>query len=139
MKATTMTDTVRKTFNLACPKCGSDEHLRVAIETWADLSPDGTDPVGDHDWNQYSGCRCTSCDFNGAVENFHLAPDATPLPLKTFHVSFWEYDRFHAEIQAADADHAKRLAVDMLHEGGPDSFDIIENFREHLDIVEVVS
>jgi hypothetical protein len=132
-------DTVRTIFAMACPECGSDEHLRVAIETWADLSIDGTEPVGDHDWNAFSGYRCTSCEFNGAVENFRLAPDAIPPPLNTFHVSFWEYERFHAEIQAADADHARRLAEAMLANGGPDSFEVIENFREQLDIVEVVS
>lgn len=134
-----MSQTVRTLFKLACPKCGSDEHLAVAIETWANLSPDGTEPIGDHDWNAYSGCRCTSCAFNGAVENFHVAPDATPPPLKAFHVSFWEYDRLHAEIQAADADHARRLAEAMLMDGGRDAFEIVENFRENLCIEEAVS
>ncbi len=134
-----MPKSVRSTFTMACPTCGSDEHLQVAIETWADLSAEGTNPVGDHDWNAYSGCRCTSCEFAGAVENFRVAPDALPPPLKTFHVSFWEYDRYFAEIHALDADHAQRLAVDMLHDGGPDSFDVIKNVREDFDIEEAVS
>jgi hypothetical protein len=131
--------TVRQTFQLACPKCGSDEHLCVAIETWANLSADGTDPVGDHDWNQYSGCRCTSCEFAGAIENFRVEPDAQPPPLKTFHVSFWEYDKYYAAIQALDADHAQRLAKEKLQRGSPDDFDIIKNVREDFDIEEAVS
>ncbi len=134
-----MSATVRTLFQLACPKCSSDEHLRVAIETWAELSVEGTDPVGDHDWNQDSGCRCMSCDFYGAVENFRVLPDTSSPTLKDFSVSFWEYDRYHAVIRAADVDHAKRLAKSMLNAGGPDAFEIVENFREDFDIAEAVS
>lgn len=65
-----MTDTVRSLFGLCCPSCGSDEHLQVMIEAWADLSIDGTDPFSDHAWDQYSGCRCANCDHHGAVEGF---------------------------------------------------------------------
>lgn len=126
-------------FNLACPKCGSDEHLTVAIETWAELSADRSKPIGDHVWNESSGCSCTSCGFKAVVENFRVAPDALPPPLKTFHVSFWEYDKYFAEIEAIDAAHAQTLAEAMLERGGPDSFDIITNTREDLDIEEVAS
>jgi ssDNA-binding Zn-finger/Zn-ribbon topoisomerase 1 len=117
-------DTVRTIFPIACPQCGSDEHLRVALETWAEPSADGTEPAGDHDWNAYSACRCTSCDLISAVENFRVAPDAAPPPPKTVHVSFWECDRYHADLQAADTEHARRLAEAMLANGGPDSFEV---------------
>ena len=52
-----MNHTVRSIFDMMCPKCGSDAHLRVSIEAWANLSANGTKPVGDHDWNAYSACR----------------------------------------------------------------------------------
>jgi predicted nucleic-acid-binding Zn-ribbon protein len=67
-----MSTSVQSLYNLACPACGSDEFLQVMIETWADLSEDGTEPFGDHEWNEYSRCRCVNCGLEGAVEQFRL-------------------------------------------------------------------
>lgn len=65
-----MSTSVRSIFNLVCPACDSDEFLQVLIETWADLSAEGTEPFGDHEWDGYSGCRCVNCGFHSAVEQF---------------------------------------------------------------------
>lgn len=65
-----MKQTVQSLYNLCCPACGSDHFLQVLIETWADLSADGTEPFGDHEWNNYSGCRCALCGHHSAVERF---------------------------------------------------------------------
>lgn len=65
--------TVRELFGLACPNCGSDEHLCVVIKTLASLSPDGTDPFGDHEWDHESPCLWRECDFAGNVRQFAMA------------------------------------------------------------------
>lgn len=57
--------TVRSEWNLACPGCKSDEHLRVSIKTWAALTVDGTEPVGDHEWDHDSPMHCVSCNWTG--------------------------------------------------------------------------
>jgi hypothetical protein len=64
--------TVRELFGLACPKCGSDEPLCVVIKSLATLSPDGTDPFGDHEWDEESPCLCKECDFTGLITQFTL-------------------------------------------------------------------
>ncbi len=66
-----MDETVRTVFEMACPACGRDDALMVVIATWAHLSLDGTDPAGDHEWDDRSGCRCEACDYIATVAEFH--------------------------------------------------------------------
>lgn len=63
-------NTVRNLFGMACPNCASDEHLRVVVRVVARLSPDGTEPFGDHDWDDESLCMCDGCEFVGYVRQF---------------------------------------------------------------------
>ena len=72
-----MSTTVQTLYGLVCPACGSDEFLQVMIETWADLSADGTEPFGDHEWNEYSDCRCANCDHHSSAERFRVKNEET--------------------------------------------------------------
>ena len=63
-------ETVRDLFGLACPKCGDDDNLRLVITTWATLSADGTEPFGDHEWDDDAICRCNGCKFAGVASDF---------------------------------------------------------------------
>jgi len=65
-------DTVRDTFGMACPSCGSDAHLQLNITVWANLSADGTEPFGDHHWDDASLCRCHACAHSGNVAAFRI-------------------------------------------------------------------
>jgi len=67
-----MAETVRQLFNLVCPSCGDDEHLMVVITAWADLSTDGTEATGDHEWDDTSSCACTACGHSGTVKHFRI-------------------------------------------------------------------
>lgn len=61
-------------WGLACPRCGCDDAIFIDMSTWASLSVDGTDPVGDHYWDEKSLCRCAHCDTRGAVIHFQVDP-----------------------------------------------------------------
>lgn len=63
-------ETVRDLFGLACPKCGDDDTLRLVITTWATLSAGGTEPFGDHEWDDGAICRCNGCKFVGVASDF---------------------------------------------------------------------
>ena len=65
-----MRETVQSLYGLCCPACGGDDFLQIRIETWADLTEDGTEPFGDHHWDGYSDCRCVNCGYQSAVERF---------------------------------------------------------------------
>ena len=63
-------ETVRDLFGLACPKCDDDHRLHLVITTLAALSADGTEPIGDHEWDSTAYCRCNGCRFEGVVSDF---------------------------------------------------------------------
>lgn len=64
--------TVRETYGLVCPKCGSDEDIAISVAIWVDIFPDGTlERLGStHEWDHASPCRCTQCKHSGIVCHF---------------------------------------------------------------------
>lgn len=71
-----MIETVRKAFNMACPACQSDEHIRIYMHTWAPLSEGGTDANdGEHVWDGDDDCVCDGCGHRERVCQFTLEED----------------------------------------------------------------
>ena len=64
---------LRSEYDLACPKCGYAETLTIDISCSAILSIDGTEPHGDHYWDNDSSCFCDECGHNGLVGEFRVA------------------------------------------------------------------
>ncbi len=107
------------------------------ITTWANLTPLGTHPIGDHAWDDDSSCHCTDCGKRGAVVSFQ-APPAIP-PLKRFAVAFSEFVEYRSEVDAEDAAHAEHLVETQLANGGPDSLEETHNERSTFEVEEAVS
>lgn len=63
---------VRETFGLACPKCGSDERILVEVTTFVRLHPDGTESAGDEEWGPDSYCECRNCSHQAQVSAFDV-------------------------------------------------------------------
>ncbi len=71
--------TVRETWGMACPSCGSDESISVEVSVIMNLSSDGTsDTGGDHVWGDDNFCLCGACRFEGVVCNFRIKQKDTP-------------------------------------------------------------
>ncbi len=66
---------LRNEYDLACPRCGQADTLSIEITCTARLSIDGTEPNGDHYWDDTSSCRCDACDHNGTVGEFRITSD----------------------------------------------------------------
>lgn len=58
---------VREEWDMECPSCHDDNHLHITFTGECHLTVDGTDDDGDHEWNDDSPCRCSSCDWSGKV------------------------------------------------------------------------
>lgn len=71
-------NSVRETFGLACPRCGRDDRLLVAVDTLVHLLPDGTESAGDQEWGPFSTCGCTACDYWDTVDSFETAEGDEP-------------------------------------------------------------
>lgn len=57
-------------FDLGCPACGQANELIIMITTLARVTPDGSEPEGDHEWDDASYCRCPECGLDGTVADF---------------------------------------------------------------------
>lgn len=59
-------------LGMKCPKCGSEGPYGIAVKAWCpDVTDDGTDGLGDIEWDDKSICVCKACDFNGVVADFY--------------------------------------------------------------------
>jgi hypothetical protein len=61
---------LRSEYDLACPNCGQAESLSIEISCTAILTIDGTEPCGDHYWDETSSCHCDECDHHGLIGEF---------------------------------------------------------------------
>lgn len=60
-------------FDICCPGCGEDHSMQVNITALANLSVDGTEPTGDHEWDDSSFIRCDACGWEGRVHQCRAA------------------------------------------------------------------
>jgi DNA-directed RNA polymerase subunit RPC12/RpoP len=67
---------LRSEYGMACPKCGWAETLTIDIRCSANLSIHGTEPRGDHEWDETSSCFCDDCGHNGLMAEFCVADEA---------------------------------------------------------------
>lgn len=68
-----MTRNIRDEFGLACPRCGNADKLEIVIVCTAELTVNGSEDFGDHEWNGDSPCQCPDCDYAATVKNFKIA------------------------------------------------------------------
>jgi len=54
-----------------CPKCGQFGWFKIAFEGLADVTDEGSDDEGNHEWDEDSFCRCPECGFMGEARDFH--------------------------------------------------------------------
>ena len=73
---------LRDVFKLGCPACGQANELVIMIATLSRVTPEGSEPEGDHEWDQASYCRCPECGHDGNVADFtQTISDAEKAPL----------------------------------------------------------
>lgn len=63
-------NTLQDAFGMCCPACGNDQLLQVTITCTALLSINGTEDLGDHDWDAGSDCECPDCGHAAKVADF---------------------------------------------------------------------
>jgi ribosomal protein S27AE len=65
-----MTANLATEYELACPRCGQADALQISITCLTELTIDGSDPCGDHAWDDASFCRCPECGHGADVAAF---------------------------------------------------------------------
>jgi len=64
---------------IACPRCGNDERVIIAVETLATVTDDGAETFGDMEWDDDSFTRCPECDYWGRLAKFRTPCEASEL------------------------------------------------------------
>lgn len=64
---------------IRCPACGQEGRLKITALITCVVTDNGSEPVGDHDWNDDSSAHCPECGFDGKLKSFRepnrLPPD----------------------------------------------------------------
>ena len=73
------------THEAMCPKCFRDDSLQVVYTGSAHLTSNGSEDVGDHEWDSDTTCHCGACGHSGKLETF----DVEHCPMETA-ACLWE-------------------------------------------------
>ena len=65
---------------IRCPRCGQEEHFRITALVACHVTDEGSEPTGDHHWDEDSFTRCPDCGFQGALRCFRHRPGLPPDP-----------------------------------------------------------
>lgn len=66
---------------MQCPECESEGPFRIVAEATFEVCDDGTEPIGDVEWDDDAHCQCAMCSHSGTVADFSL--DRVPAYYKT--------------------------------------------------------
>jgi hypothetical protein len=65
---------------LRCPRCGQEDRLDIVARVMCRVTDDGSEPFGDHDWDDDSVAVCPGCGCDGRLGDFRVRPDMPPDP-----------------------------------------------------------
>jgi hypothetical protein len=55
---------------IRCPKCGQEDEFRIACTMVCTVIDDGTEKIGDIEWDENSWCLCPRCEKDGKLKDF---------------------------------------------------------------------
>ncbi len=64
--------------SVCCPKCGQEDWFKIAAVISCLVTDAGSEPVGDHEWDDDSATHCLECGFNGELKEFRKKPKLPP-------------------------------------------------------------
>lgn len=65
-----------------CPECGQDSAFYVQATITCFVTDDGSEPTGDHHWDETSATACPICDHKGSISDFRKGAN----PMKRYSV-----------------------------------------------------
>lgn len=65
---------------IRCPKCGQEDRFLIMGGAQFEVTDDGSEDVGDHEWDDQSSTRCPGCSHAAPLKDFYVNPDLPPDP-----------------------------------------------------------
>jgi hypothetical protein len=104
--------------NVCCPKCGQEDRFKIVALITCDVTDDGSDPVGDHEWDDTSPTRCPECGFSGELKDFRkpeLPTDPEGMNDKRASLAGTALAVFMAETGTDKEDAVGDFLTDLMH------------------------
>ncbi len=65
---------------IRCPACGQEDRFKITAIITCLVTDDGSEPVGDHEWDDDSSTHCPECGFDGKLKAFRKPINPPPDP-----------------------------------------------------------
>ncbi len=65
---------------IRCPACGQEDRFRITALITCVVTDNGSEPLGDHEWDGESSTQCPQCGFNGKLNEFSKPTSLPPDP-----------------------------------------------------------
>ena len=102
-------------LEVCCPKCGQEDRFNITAVITCLVTDDGSEPVGDHDWDDNSSTQCPECGFCGTMKEFRKPSKLPPDPEgKNDDSAAWAASALAAFSRITGADDDTALA-DLMH------------------------
>jgi hypothetical protein len=112
---------------IRCPACGQDDRFKITALITCIVTDDGSEPVGDHDWDDESNAHCAGCGFDAKLRHFrtgcHMPPDPEGMNDRR---AEWAAAALRAFMEATGTDEENALGdllTDMMHWADRNNFD----------------
>ncbi|MBA4062567.1 MAG: hypothetical protein C0501_02450 [Isosphaera sp.] len=113
--------------DIRCPKCGQEDRFFITGCAQFEVTDDGSEAVGGHEWDDESSTRCPGCGHDAPLKDFRVRPDLPPDPEgKNDDHAAWAgaaVARF-IEVTATDEEDALGdLLADLMHWSDRNNYD----------------
>lgn len=58
---------------MRCPNCGQEDRFKIQGTCMFDVTDNGSEACGNHEFNGESYCQCTECDRYGKLAEFRIS------------------------------------------------------------------
>lgn len=66
--------------DIRCPQCGQQDRFKITAAITCLVTDGGSEPVGDHEWDDDSATHCPECGFDGKLMGFRRQNQLPPDP-----------------------------------------------------------
>jgi hypothetical protein len=125
--------------HVCCPKCGQEDHFKIVALITCLVTDGGSEPFGDHEWDDSSATRCAECDFSGELKEFRkpeLPPDPEGMNDKRASLAGAALAVFKSETGSDEEDAVGDFLADLMHWCDRHNYDFdaaLERARGHYE------
>ena len=112
---------------IRCPACGREDRFKITALVTCLVTDNGSEPVGDHDWDDDSSTHCAVCGFDGKLKTFRrrnrLPPDPDNMNGSRAEWAAVALRAFMDATRTDEEDALGDLLTDLLHWANRHNFD----------------